>query len=283
MRTGQENTFLDPRLWNDLQRRDDDVLINTYCKFGHLRMQFIVQALLQFSAGQSCDFLPWVELRHPKSAERIERLNADQGRHILRSHLPADIIYNNLGKYIFVGRDPRDLVFNIFHFLKSADQKWYDHFKDGEAPIIRPSGDFKLFWENWMEGDGSPLWSYFNHLHSWWEKRHQPNVLLVHFFDFKSNMEKELGRISEFLELNITANDWPALFELCRYERISEICQTHTYPQTAFWNGGDAFHQGQAPTPMWQDLLTDGHQADLENKVRDLLGAAGEKWLFKTK
>ena len=71
-----DNPFLDLQIWPKIERRDDDIVIATYAKFGHLRMQMIIHELVTAAAGGQNKCLTWVELSHQKSKERIDALNA---------------------------------------------------------------------------------------------------------------------------------------------------------------------------------------------------------------
>lgn len=275
--------FLDSQIWPLINRRNDDIIIATYAKFGHLRMQVIIDELIITSMGQQFSLLPWVELRHPESKTRIARINEFRGRRVLRTHLRADKVYSRSGKYIFVGRDPRDLVFNMFHFLKEADQDWYDYFSRYGAQLNRPAKSFEAFWDNWMKNDGKPIWPYFSHLQSWWEKREEPNVLLIHFLDFKANMEKELRRISEFLDLTIKTEDWPDAVEACGFCKISETCHEKIPMDNLFWNGGNGSRKKNVSASHWKETLTGTHDSIVENRIVGLIGKTGRDWLLKVK
>ena len=277
------NPFLDLKIWPNINRRDDDIIIATYAKFGHLRMQIIIHELVSASTSGQDKLLPWVELQHPKFKERIKAVDEFSGRRILRTHLPPDKSYNHLGKYIFIGRDPRDLVFNAFHFLKGANENWYNHFGQYGPQLRKPTQDFQSFWEEWMKNDGTPLWPYFQHLQTWWDKRNEANVLFIHFLDFKENMEKELRRISDFLNLQIRPESWPDLLETCEYSRISKACLEEANIESPFWNGGRVFSEKASTPHYWKEYLTDVHEAELENKVIDLIGKTGKNWLLKVR
>lgn len=276
-----DNPFLDLQIWPKIRRRDDDIVIATYAKFGHLRMQMIIHELVTAAAGGQDKCLPWVELSHQKSKERIDALNAFEGRRILRTHFPADMMYNDSGKYVFIGREPRDLVFNAFQFLGRTSDDWYNHFGQYGEPLNQPSQNFQSFWEDWMNNDGQPLWPYFKHLQSWWEKRNEANVLLVHFLDFKENMEKELRRISDFLGLQICSESWPDILEVCEYSRVSKACLEEATMDSPFWNGGRVFGEEVSTPHGWKQCLTDGHETELENRVGGLIGKAGKNWLLR--
>ena len=278
---GADNPFLDLQIWPHIKRRDDDIVIATYAKFGYLRMQVILHELVSASKGGQNRLLPWVELSHQKSKKRIDVLEEFTGRRILRTHLPSDNIHKHSGKYIFIGRDPRDLVFNAFHFLKGVNENWYNHFGQYGPQLSKPTQNFESFWKEWMENDGEPLWPYFQHLQSWWEKRNEANVLLIHFLDFKDNMEKELRRISDFLDLKIRPESWPDLLEACNYSRVSKVCLEEANIESPFWNGGRVLSEEASLSHSWKECLTDIDEAELENKVFDIIGKTGKNWLLR--
>ena len=67
-------------------------------------------------------------------------------------------------------------------------------------------------WFAW-EHEGYPYWGNMHHLQSWWNYRHLPNILLVHFADLLANTPAQIRRMADFLE--IAATD----------EQISQIAQ----------------------------------------------------------
>jgi len=276
-----DSPFLDPHLWQGLDRRADDVIIATYAKFGLLRMQVIVNQLINSATGSENDLLPWVELRHPRADTRIDAINASDDRHILRTHLSASEVYRPLGKYIYVGRDPRDLVFNLYHFLKYADRGWYQHFNRYGFDAQNLDEGFTVFWELWMQGDGIPIWPYFPNLKSWWERRNEANVLFIHFVDFQSNMETELRRIAHFLELDISSNHWPEIVEACTYENISKHSHEERTRNNSFWNGGFNGTKINQKNDGWKYYLNDSHESEIERKLQEYVGVSGKGWLLK--
>jgi len=281
MPQGNKNPFLDPSLWQDLQVCDDDIVITTYAKFGHLRMQIIINELINIASGVQNNHLPWVELRHPKSLDRIKKISGDPNRHILRSHLSANEIFRQTGKYIFVGRDPRDLIFNLYYFLKGASPDWQEHFSQYGFKTDNPIEGFEIFWEVWMNKNGFPIWPYFSYLQSWWKKRNEANVLFIHFLDFKSNMEKELRRIADFLELDLTSENWSQIASVCSYENISNLCLNEPQIDSSFWNGGHGINHVTSIAHTWRDHLNKRHDIELQSKLREAIGQSGKDWVLE--
>jgi len=277
-----ESPFLNPDLWQDLVRREDDIIIATYAKFGPLRMQAIINQLINHARRDQIALLPWVELRHERARERIDAINTYENRHILRSHLPAKEVYNSRGNYIFVGRDPRDLIFNLFHFLKYVPENWHNHFS--YYGFERPNIDdgFISFWNDWINQDGAPIWPYFSYLKSWWDRRHEPNILFIHFINFKFNMEKELRRIATFLDLNINSNDWSNIITSCSYDKITKLSLDERQIDSPFWNGGSPrLRTKSTMTERWNDCFDNDNVIEMESKICDFIGPAGKDWLLK--
>ena len=47
---------------------------------------------------------------------------------------------------------------------------------------------------------------YFEHVLAWWERRHLPNVLLLHYRDLRENPVQSIQRISDFLGIRADAS-----------------------------------------------------------------------------
>ena len=65
-------------------------------------------------------------------------------------------------------------------------------------------------WQDWIsrgwfdwESDGYPYWSLLHHARTWWEYRHLPNILCVHYADLLANLEGEVRRIAGFLDIEL--------------------------------------------------------------------------------
>ena len=73
------NHHFDSTIWNDLQFRDDDIIISTYAKAGTTWMQQIIAQLL-FDGEEGlevAEMSPWMDLRvPPKAVKSIRGTNA---------------------------------------------------------------------------------------------------------------------------------------------------------------------------------------------------------------
>ena len=142
------NHHFDSTIWNDLQFRDDDIVIATYAKSGTTWLQQIVSQLI-FNGEEGlevAEMSPWVDVRVPPKEVKLPMIEAQTHRRFLKTHLPVDaLVYSPKAKYIYIGRDGRDVVWSFYNHHASANQDWYDALNNTPGrvgpPIEPPPGD----------------------------------------------------------------------------------------------------------------------------------------------
>ncbi len=119
-----QNYVLDSTRWQHYQPRADDIVISTPPKSGTTWTQEIVRQLV--FCGQSDaperDSLalrqvsPWLDHRRFPLDETLNRLEAQQHRRFIKTHLPLDgLPFLPQVKYIVVGRDARDTAMSMWN------------------------------------------------------------------------------------------------------------------------------------------------------------------------
>ena len=212
------NHHFDSTVWNDLVMRDDDIVIATYAKSGTTWMQQIVGQLI-FQGAEDVDvgeISPWVDLRVPPKAIKLPAIEAQTHRRFLKTHLPVDaLVFSPKAKYLYIGRDGRDVVWSMHNHHATANAAWYEALNDTPGrvgpPIAPPPDSRRQYFLDWLEGDGHPFWPFFENVRSWWAIRDLPNVHLVHFADLKADMPGEIARIAAFLEIDVDEERWEAV------------------------------------------------------------------------
>jgi hypothetical protein len=95
---------------------------------------------------------------------------------------------------------------------------------------------------------------------TWWEFRHLPNVLFVHFANLKRDMPREMRRIAEFLDVPIDETRWEEILEYCSFDWMKRNARKRV-PLGAFWmpaprssstKGPTAVGRGPLPRKTWQ-------------------------------
>ncbi len=279
------NPFFDFGIWPNIKRREDDVIIATYAKFGPLRMQQIVAKILAKAGKVDVENIdsPWVELRSPNSAEKILEIDSLAGPRVLRTHLSAPEVYQKTGKYIYVGRDPRDLIWNLYQFHLSANESWMSYFAAFGFTKAEPGLVFQDYWESWVDHNGAPFWSYFDRLKTWWTLKAEDNVLFLHYLDFKNDMVGVIQTFCEFLNLSFSQTEWADLIKECDYSDITNASERETAFHNPFWNGGmtrTAKTLKVEPKSSWRDDLDSEHKTALIGQLDAWVGVAGRQWVL---
>ena len=122
-----QNHSFDALRWNFFRKRDDDIIIATSYKAGTTWMQGIVANLIfagQRPAEPLTQLSPWVDLRTFPLELVLTGLEQQKHRRFIKTHLPLDgMPFDRALKYIYVGRDARDVFmsfWNHYHGLTDA-------------------------------------------------------------------------------------------------------------------------------------------------------------------
>ena len=195
---------LDSTRWQHYTPRDDDIIIVTSYKSGTTWMQMIVKHLIiQNGKWDSFhDISPWLEANFSPIEDIISTIEAQTHRRFIKSHLALDgLPYFEHLKYILVCRDPRDVFMS-----------WWNHYGTMTDDRLPPyDGNIHRNWQLWLtrgwfewESEGYPLWGNMHHARTFWDYRHLPNILFVHYNNMLDNLHAEIRRVADFIEINVS-------------------------------------------------------------------------------
>lgn len=280
------NHHFDSTIWNDFAFRDDDIVIATYAKSGTTWTQQIVAQML-FGGDPAlavAELSPWLDLRVPPKAVKLEAVAAQMHRRILKTHLPVDaLVFSPRAKYLYIARDGRDVVWSMYNHHANANAAWYGALNDTPgrvgAPIEPPPADVRQYWRDWLDRDGHPFWPFWEHVRSWWAIRHLPNVMLLHFADLKRDMPGQMRRIATFLDIPVDEARWPHMVEYCSFDWMKRNATQSVPLGGAFWDGGAETFIHKGVNGRWADTLTAEGCAEYEARAEQELGAACARWL----
>ena len=278
------NHHFDSTMWNGFDFRDDDVIVATYAKSGTTWTQQIVAQLI-FDGADDVNvpvLSPWVDLRFPPREVKLPEIEAQTHRRSLKTHLPVDaLVFSPKAKYIYIGRDGRDVAWSMFNHHANANSHWYDALNGTPglvgAPIARPGDDPVQYYRDWIAKDGHPFWPFWDNVRSWWAVRDLPNVTMLHFADLKRDMEGEIRRIADFLE--IYPKNWDLIFEHCSFNYMKANADLSAPLGGALWEGGAKTFINKGTNGRWQGMLTDKESADYEERALAELGPECATWL----
>jgi aryl sulfotransferase len=283
------NWILDSTRWDRFVSRAGDVLISTSYKSGTTWMQRIISLLL-FGPGRLpaglFDLSPWVENRFTPLDELVEKLERQEHRRFVKSHLPLDALpYFPEVRYLWVARDTRDTFMSLWNHHRSYTDAAYERFASGDpegGPLPRCPADPREFWRSWMtrgsfswETDGWPYWSHHYHADSFWRYRRLPNLLAVHYNDLLADLPGQMRRVARFVGIDVPEENWPALVAAARFDAMKEEAirqeaeSSHAGLGKSFKDGAASFFF-KGTNGRWRDLLSAGDLAFYERTAAAL-------------
>src|SRR5262249_15604573 len=119
---------------------------------------------------------------------------------------------------------------------------------DGSPPPLDDVHDFYNWWLN-----DNPMW--FEHVASFWAHHGEPNILFVHYADMKADLEGQMRRVAEFLDVDISAGQWPAVVDRCTFESMKQRSDEIGDFESVFVGGAESFLY-KGTNGRWRDVLT---------------------------
>lgn len=262
--------YFDSKGWDDYQPRDDDIIIATYPKCGTTWTQRIV-GMMVFQSTEPFpvqDISPWPDFRMAPPGEMLALASSQAHRRFFKSHLPYDAlpIYEGV-KIIHVARDGRDAAMSFHHhkinyepqMLEIMDEMNTADPKFG-TPLPRTNPDLSVHFHDWLMGDedhiGDPGAGFWHMENSFWSARNEPDLLLVHFADMKSDLGGEMRRIADFLEIQIAEELWPDLIEAAGFDSMKSKASELLPGADTIWQGGGNTFLNKGTNGRWQGVVS---------------------------
>lgn len=280
------NHHVDSTVWNDFKFRDDDVIISTYAKSGTTWTQQIVSQLI-FNGAEDVpvhDMSPWVDLRVPEKEVKLPALEAQTHRRFVKTHLPVDaLVFSPRAKYLYIGRDGRDVVWSLYNHHLNGNQFFYDTLNNTPGRVgpafKRPPATVRQYYDDWMAKDGHPLWPFWDHIRGWWSLHDLPNVMLLHFAEMKRDLPTAIRRIADFLEIEVDEDVWPDILNHCSFSYMKHHATICAPAGGAFWEGGGATFINRGTNGCWHETLCAKDCAAYEARAVAELGEDCARWL----
>ncbi len=289
--------IIDSRRWDHYRPRPGDIVISTYPKCGTTWTQRIVD-LLVFQSPEPrpvMDLSPWIDRRVAEPIEAVmARLEVQEHRRFLKAHLPADglPLFDEV-RYVHVARDGRDACMSFHnHATGRTDQMLAVLDRSGleDETVGRPYPRFPAdpaeHFHRWLtEGsvpghaDGLPHLSFAYFERSWWEERHRPNVLLVHYNDLTADLPSEMRRMADFLGIAVPPERWPALVEAAGFGAMRRDGEALMGSVAGDFQGGAGrfFHAGT--NGRWRGVFREEDLTLYETKLAAELSPACARWV----
>jgi aryl sulfotransferase len=273
----------DSRQWNDFRFRDDDIVVNTLGKSGTTWTQAILVQLLHGApeAPRVNNICRWVDCGFDQDG-RLEAVEAQTHRRILKSHLPLDaLVFSPKAKYIHVARDGRDVAWSGHNHLFNSTDAFYNMINASpqapDPPASRPPADRPTFFRQWLAGGSVMDGDFFEFTRAWWDVRHQPNVYLLHFQNLKDDLPGVVDKLAAFLDITLT----PEMKDKVLHHVSFDYMKAHSdsmFPNLPMEGGGKTFIN-KGTNGRWRDELTPEDIAAYEARALAELGEDCAHWV----
>jgi aryl sulfotransferase len=177
-----------------------------------------------------------------------------------------------------VGRDPRDAFLSMQSHQENMNRgilaKLQKNASDDWAPPPREPADLKERFRKLMnnscnrDSEHSASTDVLYYVKSFWEFRHLPNILMLHYSDLKADLAGEMRRVAKFLDINVAEEHWPSLVAAATFEHMKRNADQLTPAvKENFWKDPDKFfHKGT--NGQWHDVLGQ-QELDLYQRVME--------------
>ncbi|CAG9770765.1 unnamed protein product [Ceutorhynchus assimilis] len=126
----------------------------------------------------------------------------------IKSHLTFELLPEQLmsvkPKIIYVIRNPKDVCVSLYYFYKT---------------FLTMEIDFEHFCKLFMN-DALIAGSIFKHYLSFWNRRHESNILILRYEDMKANTSNTIRQIAKFIGKTLSDDDIEAI---CKYLSFSNM------------------------------------------------------------
>ena len=280
------NHHIDSTVWNEFRFRDGDIVIASYAKSGTTWLQQIIAQLLfdGAEAVEVADISPWMDLRIPPKDIKLARVEAQTHRRFVKTHLPTDALrYSTRAKYIYIGRDGRDIIWSMYHHHCQANEAWYAGLNKTPGlvgpPIEKPPDSVKQYYHDWLDRDGYPFWPFWENVRSWWEIRDLPNLKLLHFNHLKRDLPGAVREIAGFLEIPVAVDSWARILAHCSFDYMKANADKTVPFNGALWRGGAQTFIHKGTNGRWRDLLDADEIAKYDRYAAAELSPECAHWL----
>jgi len=160
----------------------------------------------------------WNNEKYPYRAFKIQSVPSDTPIQRFAGDSGALLPYVPFLKYVVVVRNPYEQFESALHFFSSLNPEMNSLFKFPSMPL-------RMMVPFLME---SPL-NAAHYLNGWSHHFDKDNVFLVHFADLKSEPEKWVRRIADFLEVEVPDQHWPDVLRRVSFKWMKEHSDKFLY------------------------------------------------------
>jgi hypothetical protein len=243
--------------------RSSDVNVITYPKAGTSWIQEIAWLVNHDADLESARAKPsgqrttYIELAVPGMDKLAHLESALSPRHVKWHHsawmLPTAVCQT--GRIIYVYRNPKDTVVSWYHFQRMN-------------ALYGFTGNFDDFFDLFLAHD-IPYGSYWDNLHSWWQLRHQPNMLIIAYEDLQRDLSSQVSKVSDFLSAQLSSGQIAAIVDHTSFDNMRKNPMTNAATMPKIKGEGEFMRKGKVGD--WRNYFSPEQSARMDAWINDNL------------
>jgi hypothetical protein len=266
--------------WRRFPFREGDIVVSTRSKSGTTWMQQICLSLVHGSADLPAPLArlsPWVDWLTEPEESLFERLAAQPGRRVLKTHTPLDgVVLDPRAQYVVVVRDPLDMAVSLYHQGDNLDRERLAELtgRPVSAPSSRPPVTEWLV--AWTRSTASAqesmdsLAGVVHHAADAWARREDGWVLVVAYADLVADLEGQMRMLADRLGVTPDPAAWPSLVDGASFGTMRAAAASRVPATGGVLKDPAAFFRRGTPG-AGREVLGAADVAAYEQRVRDLV------------
>lgn len=286
----------DSRRWANFELRPGDIIMSVPSKCGTTWLQMMC-AVLVFGPtlpGPLTELSPWLDMRLRPASDVYRRLERQQHRRLIKTHTPLDGLPAHADvTHVVMGRDPRDVAVSMSHHRHNLDDEAIHRalsIPASAAPTATHRDSARRVRTDaiaWIDADGpvpqglSTLKGMTWHLAQAWNRRADPNVVLLHYAEAVSDLKGTMALLARRLGISAPDEAWPDLVAAATFEsmRANATALVPDEGLALFKQPSNFFNSGG--TRQWAAVLTPSDLIRYESRIAALTRDDVIAWLHQ--
>ena len=258
----------DVRLCSNFKARPGDVFVITYPKSGTVWLSAILSSITKPNGSSEGPIMgetgPLFEIANH------EKLEVAPSPRYMVTHLQSELLpysSDNSVKYIYLARNPRDVVVSYYHFMSQTSM----------GPVsFNFDGTWDEFVEYFMKGN-LPYGSYFDHVVEWWSRKDNENVLFLKYEELKKDFKGQAKIIGEFLGFKLSDEEAEAVEQECTFEAMKKKSNNTKFAKMFKRSS----HLRKGIVGDWKNHFSDAQLEEFNQLYKSRMGDTGLEFEFE--
>ncbi len=230
---------------------------------------------------------PWLDWLVSPQESVFDALSAQEHRRFIKTHTPLDGIPVAPGvTYIVVARHPLDMAVSLYHQSANLNRDRIAELTGQPATDRRPRRSVEEWLQSWIDRNPDPreqldslpgiMW----HFTDAWNRRHDANVILVHYDDLCRDLPGRMRRLASRLHIDVPEKTWPRIVSAATFQGMKSRAELLVPDPSGVLKSHQAFFR-QGSSGSGKALLTPTQAAQYRSQTAQLAPADLLTWLHR--